>query len=267
MMDPYSVLGLPHSATLEQIKKAYHTLARKYHPDRQRTNCEEKSTQMEQDFANIAEAYTLLTDPQRKAQYDHIYKYGGYDDDIDDNINKNRTKRNESNIPKTTTPGRTSRTTYTTRERNKRPRKGIGYACNDPVFTYLFSQGKIHTTKAVAGIEIPSRFALHQVRIAFSSGQAYNIDPLSGQRIYTSQTVQFENGQQQMRTEKTVLYKDGRREVIMVDRDEQGRSKKKYYVSLGKPLDEHNSSWYTTTWQELKDRVLMCYGPCTAVTN
>ena len=248
--DPYKTLGLPRTATPSQIKKAYHLLARKHHPDRvQQRVCDTNGNSQAAmsaefvDFARIAEAYNLLSDPQRKSQYDHIYQYGGYDD---------KEERD---------------TTSSSRERNKRSRKGVGYACNDPVFTYLFSQGKVHSTRAVAGMEIPSRFALNQVRLAFSSGQAWNVDPRSGQRIYKRQTIHYEGGQQYTRTEKTILHKDGRREVVLIDKDEQGRSKRKCYMLNGKPIDDRDDSWYNSRWQEFKDSVLMCYGPCTAVTN
>lgn len=244
--DPYKILGLPHTATSDQIKKSYHALARKYHPDR-RNVCPipKKSPQTNGgvDFARIAEAYALLSDSQRKAQYDHIYKYGGYDQ------TEETDSPSSSSLP---------------RERRKRSRKGVGYACNDPVFTYLFSKGKVHSTRAVAGIDIPSRFALNQVRLAFSSGQAWS--DMGGQRIYKSQTIHYEGGQQYTRIETTILHKDGRREIILVDKDEQGRSKKKCYILNGKPIDDRDS-WYNSRWQEFKDSVLMCYGPCTAVTN
>lgn len=248
--DPYKMLGLSHTATPDQIKKSYHALARKYHPDRLQPVCAIPNPQDPAvDFARIAEAYTLLSDPQRKAQYDHIYKYGGYDRKHE---TEGRTFSSSSSLP---------------RERNIRSRKGVGYACNDPVFTYLFSKGKVHSTRAVAGIEIPSRLAMNRVRLAFSSGQAWNVDPMSGQRIYKSQTIHYEGGQQFTRTEKTILHKDGRREVILIDKDEKGRFKKKCYILNGKPIDDRDSSWYNSTWQEVKDSFLKCYDPCTVVTN
>jgi curved DNA-binding protein CbpA len=234
--DPYKTLGLPHTATPTQIKKSYHALARKYHPDRLQPNVK---TVSEVDFARIAEAYILLSDPQRKAQYDHIYQYGGYDDDK---------SRPDNSFP-----------------RKKRSRNGVGYACNDPVFTYLFSQGKVHSTRAVAGIKLPSRLAMNQVRLAFSSGQVWSVEPET--RIYQSQTIHYERGQQYTRTKKTIQHKDGRREVILIDKDEQGHSKRKYFILNGKPIDDRDSTWYTNTWQEVKDSFLMCYAPCTAVTN
>ena len=79
--DPYLALHLPHTATNEQIKRSYHELARRHHPDRFVTASDAEKDAATQRFAKIAQAYELLSDARRKAQYDHIYKYGGYDDD------------------------------------------------------------------------------------------------------------------------------------------------------------------------------------------
>ena len=65
--DYYAVLGLEKSASKDQIKKAYRKLALKYHPDKNQgdTNAEER-------FKEITEAYAVLSDPQKKQQYDQF---------------------------------------------------------------------------------------------------------------------------------------------------------------------------------------------------
>ncbi len=63
--DYYKILGVPRNATQEEIKKAYRRLALKYHPDRNRGNKE-----AEEKFKEINEAYAVLSDPEKRRQYD-----------------------------------------------------------------------------------------------------------------------------------------------------------------------------------------------------
>ncbi|GAB4174033.1 MAG: DnaJ C-terminal domain-containing protein [Geothermobacteraceae bacterium] len=65
--DYYAALGLDKTATPEQIKKAYRKLAIKYHPDK---NPGDK--QAEERFKEISEAYAVLSDPEKKRQYDQF---------------------------------------------------------------------------------------------------------------------------------------------------------------------------------------------------
>ena len=66
--DYYEVLGLKKGASEAEIKKAYRKMAIKYHPDRNRDNKEEAEAKMKE----INEAYDVLKDPQKKAQYDQF---------------------------------------------------------------------------------------------------------------------------------------------------------------------------------------------------
>ncbi|HEY8346613.1 MAG TPA: molecular chaperone DnaJ [Symbiobacteriaceae bacterium] len=65
--DYYEILGVPRNATEEEIRKAFRTLARKYHPDANKDdpNAAEK-------FKEINEAYQVLSDPEKRARYDQF---------------------------------------------------------------------------------------------------------------------------------------------------------------------------------------------------
>ncbi|UXP33716.1 molecular chaperone DnaJ [Reichenbachiella agarivorans] len=65
--DYYEVLGVSKSATADEIKKAYRKLAIKYHPDKNPDNKE-----AEESFKEAAEAYEVLSDPQKKQRYDQF---------------------------------------------------------------------------------------------------------------------------------------------------------------------------------------------------
>lgn len=71
--DYYEVLGVSKSAAEDEIKKAYRKLALKYHPDRNKGD-----KQAEDRFKEAAEAYAILSDAQKRAQYDQFgHSLGG----------------------------------------------------------------------------------------------------------------------------------------------------------------------------------------------
>ncbi len=64
--DYYEVLDVPKNASKQEIKKAYRKLALKYHPDRNR------SPDAEEKFKEISEAYAILSDDEKRMQYDRL---------------------------------------------------------------------------------------------------------------------------------------------------------------------------------------------------
>ena len=64
----YELLGIPQTATSEEIKHAYRVLAMKWHPDRN------TSAEAEERFKEINFAYSVLSDSVRRAEYDRNFE-------------------------------------------------------------------------------------------------------------------------------------------------------------------------------------------------
>lgn len=97
--DPYATLGLDHDATPSQIKLKYRKLALHYHPDRQTQSQQSSDDQQEKTnkFVEIAAAYAVLSDPEKKKEYDHLYKFGAFDLPNDDEA-KYKSSNNASSM-------------------------------------------------------------------------------------------------------------------------------------------------------------------------
>lgn len=74
--DYYDILGVKKNASDDEIKKAYRALAKKFHPDKNKGNKE-----AENKFKEISEAYAVLSDKEKRTQYDRLgreaFSYGG----------------------------------------------------------------------------------------------------------------------------------------------------------------------------------------------
>jgi curved DNA-binding protein CbpA len=254
VVDPYKTLGLPHEASPYDIKCAYRKLALRLHPDRL-TRMKASPKEMKEAtkmFSEISGAYGLLSDEKRKRDYDHIYKFGGFDEE---------TKKDASQT--------------STNPTKRVPQKGIGYAVCDPI-KYILSQGKIRATTS-AGIQIPSRFSFSSnqpgagFRVAFSNSEIR--ESSSGTLKCTSKTTQFVHGKQCSRVETTTVHKDGRKETLIQGDDYTERKfsaapKRKRRPSQEEDDLTHNGDslpWYTNRWNQLTDKLQMCYNPCGAI--
>src|SRR6266571_8783105 len=64
---PYEVLGVSKTATQDEIKKVYRSLARQYHPDRNPGDAEAEAK-----FKEVQAAYDLLSDPEKRKAFDQF---------------------------------------------------------------------------------------------------------------------------------------------------------------------------------------------------
>lgn len=69
--DYYQILGVPKTASQDEIKRAYRKLAHEYHPDKNQAHADGTK------FKEINEAYQVLSNPQKRAQYDQFGSVGG----------------------------------------------------------------------------------------------------------------------------------------------------------------------------------------------
>lgn len=86
-MNLYETLGIPKTASDDEIKRAYNRLVLKYHPDRNKNKSEAEMKEITAKFMAVKEAYDVLSDKKKRAAYD---KYGHVDGGKYGHVNGNK---------------------------------------------------------------------------------------------------------------------------------------------------------------------------------
>lgn len=258
--DPYKTLGLRHDASDNDIKRAYRKLAMQLHPDRltRLGVSEAEIRRATAKFAAVTAAHAILKDPVKKRQYDHIYKFGGYD-----HVDEKKPKQQQSRRPPTG---------------NSKASKGIGYTFIDPV-KYIMSQGKVKS-QAVAGLSIPSRYEMARAadggfKVSISKGERKESD--TGSVHCRSSTLQFAGGKKQTKVQTTTIHRDGRKETVIQGDDyierrfSTARRKPKRVPAPiseeGRGDEDHmmqgkgDKPWHSQVLNELGSNIRKCVNP------
>ncbi|XP_064095245.1 dnaJ homolog subfamily B member 4-like [Macrobrachium nipponense] len=125
-MDYYKILGISQDASMEDIKRAYRKMALRYHPDKN------KSSDAEERFKAISQAYEILSDVKKRECYDQHVK-GKMEDEEVPNRGNNKTR-----FTYTSTSDPKTRFTYTSTTSNPKTRFTYTSTTSDPKtrFTY-----------------------------------------------------------------------------------------------------------------------------------
>lgn len=213
--DPYLLLGVPRDASPNAIKIAYRRLALKHHPDKvivspedSPERIEEARTRASSIFADIAAAYEILSDEQKRKRYDHIHKYGGAKSNHNNNSNNEQKSNDDGVYPFGGAERKRTYQDYT----------------EDNDDDHAFSNGSYNN------------------KVSYSTSKTKASDIPGGGRKFVTTTTQYINGRKSTREE--TLYSDGRREVRIDTNPNSSGSSSCYNDGIRvqasvAPIDEH----------------------------
>ncbi len=190
----YEILNLPKTATVEEIKKAYRGLARKYHPD---LNPGDKVA--EEKFKDISEAYEVLSDTTKRQQYDQFgqfWKQGGfqggrprYDDERNDEVDFSQFSDFQEFVDQLLGKFRSNEASREAgRDPGRDPRK------SDPSYSYRPNPSARSTTarrdtEALLNLPLEQAFVGGRERIRLEDGRSLEVNMPAG--VMTGQKIRL----------------------------------------------------------------------------
>ena len=198
--DPYHILGVSRNASAAHIKKEYRKLALKYHPDK--TDADDKASH--DMFAKVSAAHELLSDEEKRRQYDLHQELGGKGFDP----NKSYEKRPQ----KQRNPSKTNHSdpSYTTKASSQQQTKTT---CCKPAYTYTTNEPTWTSTPTYARANSKNVKVVRQpnTQNCKTSSTKSNSASNGVQSMSTNtRAVKNPDGRTELITETTTTYFDGR---------------------------------------------------------
>jgi len=197
--DYYSVLGLPRGASQEDIKKAYRRLALKYHPDKN------KDPGAEERFKEIAEAYEVLIDTNKKHEYDTFGGEGSHQGFTDRSRQRTRHDKFGSSFFHPSDPFDLFKSFF--------GHDPFSHSFTDPFTSFFNAHGKMHGDLFNNGFTSRNLFDFNPIFKRASSGPSMFNTPAS--ETSNSSTTERTGDDGTVHITRTVIGEDGsiRREM------------------------------------------------------
>lgn len=143
MKNLYKILEISQNATLNEIKRKYRELAKKYHPDKFSNTSDEEKKQAEDKFREINEAYSILSDEARKKEYDkQLGQRENFSKEKLKNSNDKRSTQNFEDIYKNFTDGGLFNNFFKPKSKKDETAKKLKDKTNDMFESFFFQRRK-----------------------------------------------------------------------------------------------------------------------------
>ena len=233
--NPYEILGVPYNATAKEIKAAYYSLAKIFHPDKVEGD-EEAKAAAARNFAEISNAYEILTNPHATEYPSSSQEYES--SSSEGHMEPMRGAFSDFSSPFFPQPQSPFAPFFFGGQRagsaffgDERPFLNPFFQFTDPfvLFEQTFGRHAFdmdpteHVMSAFQASNIPSSNVGGGFSMAFSSSSTQSVsDAVTGGYKTITKTTQMINGKKTTRTETTLVYPDGHRETTVEVQEGEG---------------------------------------------